>query len=160
MPAKADAEHVVTLALQPIRGPVDIVDAGDLEGLAFWDLRFDSQEPAEWQRSQMPNDLDWNFRIAILHRRNVAKKIVPLRWIVVQPADDVVYRRRFHINDRLAPDHLRALYRSTEFLLHGLDGGIRRLTAVTEFLLCTWLVAGRTGAGFDDLESAHRPDLV
>src|SRR6185503_16686721 len=160
MPDEANTEHVVALAFQPIRGPVDVVDAGDLQRLTLGKLRLHAQKPAERQRSQMPDDFDRNLGVAILDGGHVAQKIVALRLIVVQPANDVVNQWWMDEHHRLAPDDFDALDRRAELVLQRLRRWIRFATAMGDAFLGRWRAGGRTLARPHDIESTHDPDLV
>src|ERR1700736_3100552 len=105
MPSKTNSEHVVALPLQPIGGAVDVVHAVNLEGLALGDLRFDSEKTAVRKRPKVPDDFYWHFSITILHRSDVAQKIVLLRLVVVQPTNNLLHRCSIHVDHRLSPDH-------------------------------------------------------
>ena len=110
-PVEANAEHVVALALEPVRRLVDVVHAGDLERLAFRKLRLDAKEATIRKRAQVPHDFDRNFGIPILDRRDIAQKVVALRRIVVQPPNHLVHGRGIDVDDCLTPDDLYALDR-------------------------------------------------
>ena len=117
MPAKANSEHVVALALQPIRGPVDVVHAVDLERLILRKLSLDAEKAPVWKRAEVPDHLERNLGVAILDGGDIAQKIIALRRIVVQPTYYLLDRRRIHIHYRLTPDHFDPLDRGREFLL-------------------------------------------
>src|SRR6267143_1436344 len=146
MTAKADPEHVVALALQPIRALIDVPNAIDLER-SFGQLRLDANEAPVRKRPQLPYNLDRHVRVAILHSSHVAEEVVLLRLIIVQPADNFVRRRRVDVHDRLAPDHFDALDARGELLLKRLRGWIRLSAPMLNVSLCRQRSAGCTGSG-------------
>src|SRR5687768_14392098 len=78
MTLESNAEHVVALALQPIRRTVDVVNAVDLQRLPFGKLGFDAKEATKRKRAKVPHDFDRHFSIAIFDGRDVAEVVVLL----------------------------------------------------------------------------------
>src|SRR6185295_5641664 len=73
-------------------------------------------------RSEMPDDLDLLLEIAKLDRRDVGEIVVALRWIVVQPANDVVHAGAIDDDGRLTPHDLGAMDCAGELLRDGVAG--------------------------------------
>src|SRR5436305_10888134 len=105
MAAEVDPEHVVALALEPIGGLVDRPHAVYFERPPFRDLRLDSEETAERQRPQMPDNFDRGVGFAILDRRHIAQVIVLLAWIILQPRHHLERGRSVDQDRPLYPDH-------------------------------------------------------
>src|SRR5689334_10206796 len=108
----------------------------------------------------MPDDFDRYFSITVFDRSNVREKIVLLRGIVVQPANDVVHRGRIDVDYRFAPDHFAPLDRTPEFVSECGRGWIRLRVTVLHSLRSGRLSTRRCATGAKDVEARHRPDLV
>jgi len=134
MPDEAEAEHVVALALQPIRAAVDVPHAGRFELLASLDLRFDADEATIRERAQMPHDFDRLLEIAELDRRHVREVVVALRRVVVQPLNDVVRASHVDVDRGLAPHDVDAFDGGAERLSERAGGGIHVAAAMRDVL--------------------------
>ena len=89
---------------------------------------------ANWCPWPRPNSGLTNDEIAELDRRDVGQVVVPLRGIVVQPADCVVHAPRLDDDCRLAPHHIDAPDRGTELLAERIHGRVRIAAPMRDIL--------------------------
>src|SRR6476469_1461840 len=162
MAGERDAEHVVALALEPIRALVDGPDAVDHEWRALVQRCLEPKEPSMRQRAQMPHDLEWLLGVAELDRRHIGEIVVLLRGIVVQPAHHLGHAVRMDVDVRVSPNHFRPHEDRGEFLCDQCGSGIRFAALLREIARSR----GRGGAGIRAAgknwgeRNRHSPDRV
>ncbi len=125
------------------------------------ELGLEAEKAAIRQRSEVPDDFDGELGVAVLDRRHVREVVVPLRGIIVQPADDLEDASRIDVDGRLAPHDIHALHRRAEALAQRHRRRIRRAAAMGNLLRSDGraLDGGAARVHGND-RSSHRADRV